>query len=215
MHPGKLITFEGIDGCGKTTQMKLTAAWLKEQGYEVLQTYQPGGTAIGRQIREVLLQRENRKLVAEAEMLLYLADRIQHLKEVILPAVGKGVIVLCDRFHDSTVAYQGYGRGLDMSLTGSIVRVCITPHPPDLTFLLVVPPRTALQRIDASPGKSRQRDRLEEESIQFFERVSRGYDELASSAPDRFVHIDGSISPESIQERIKSVLKKKLTQPAS
>ncbi|MED5290364.1 MAG: dTMP kinase, partial [SAR324 cluster bacterium] len=145
MKPGTFITFEGIDGCGKTTQIQLARTFLEKQGNQVITTLEPGGTDIGIQIRKILLNQKNQSLVQESEMLLYLADRIQHLKEVILPALEKGNLVLCDRFHDSTVAYQGFGRGLDLKLIRSIEEKAITPHAPFLTFLLDIEPKLALK----------------------------------------------------------------------
>ena len=121
MQSGKLITFEGLDGCGKSTQLEKTKKWLNLQGYEVLKTQQPGGTKIGKQIRKILLNPENNELHPESELLLYLSDRIQHLAEKIIPAKAEGKIVLCDRFHDSTVAYQGFGRGLNLENIESII----------------------------------------------------------------------------------------------
>ncbi|MEA1882246.1 MAG: dTMP kinase, partial [Candidatus Marinimicrobia bacterium] len=135
MHTGKLITFEGLDGCGKSTQLEKVKNWLTLQGCEVLKTKEPGGTRIGQHIRNILLNPEHKELNPESELLLYLSDRIQHLKETILPAKAQGKIVLCDRFHDSTVVYQGYGRGLDLKSFESIISYSIKPYPPDLTFL--------------------------------------------------------------------------------
>jgi len=140
MDSGKLITFEGLDGCGKSTQLEKATDWLNAQGYSVLKTRQPGGTIIGQQIRSILLNPEHIELQPESELLLYLADRIQHLQELILPAKTAGKIVLCDRFHDSTVAYQGYGRGLNLNSIESIVAHCIKPYAPDLNILLNISP---------------------------------------------------------------------------
>ena len=136
MNSGKLITFEGLDGCGKSTQLEKVHDWLSSRGYTVLKTREPGGTKIGQQIRSILLNPEHKELHPESELLLYLSDRIQHLQETIIPAKKDGKIVLCDRFHDSTVAYQGYGRGLNLSNIESIVEHCINPYAPDLTILL-------------------------------------------------------------------------------
>ena len=207
MKSGKLITFEGIDGCGKSTQIDLARNWLQNQGYMVLTTFQPGGTLIGRQIRQILLNPENRGLVKESEMMLYLADRIQHLKQVILPAVKQGKLVLCDRFHDSTLAYQGNGRGINMKMIQSIENESITPFTPNLTFLLIIEPREALRRINAKSCGKAKRDRLEEESLSFFERVTAGYVELASASPQRFVCLDGSASKEEVHQKIIVALK--------
>ena len=127
MQSGKLITFEGLDGCGKSTQLEKTKKWLNLYGYEVLKTQQPGGTKIGKQIRNILLNPEHNELHPESELLLYLSDRIQHLAEKIIPAKAEGKIVLCDRFHDSTVAYQGFGRGLNLENIESIITYSIKP----------------------------------------------------------------------------------------
>ena len=151
MKSGMLITFEGIDGCGKTTQIEMACEWLEKQGYAVLSTFQPGGTEVGRQIRDILLKRKNRSLLQETELLLYLADRVQHLKEVILPAIEDGKLVLSDRFHDSTVAYQGFGRGVDLSLIQSIEENVINPHAPDLTFLFRIDPSISIKRPYINP----------------------------------------------------------------
>ena len=136
MFLGKLVTFEGLDGCGKSTQLEKAAAWLEKQGYSVLKTCQPGGTEIGEQIRDILLNPDFDNIKPESELLLYLADRIQHLHDLIIPAKERGKIILCDRFHDSTVAYQGFGRGMDLKSIESIISYCIKPYMPELTILL-------------------------------------------------------------------------------
>ena len=148
-------------------------------------------------------------------MLLYLADRIQHLKEVILPALEKGNLVLCDRFHDSTVAYQGFGRGLDLNLIRSIEEKAITPHAPFLTFLLDIEPKLALKRTEEKYAKRNQQDRLEQESIDFFERIKLGYQQLAEASPDRFVCLDGSKSKEQIHQQIIETLETRLSERKS
>ena len=202
MNPGKFITFEGIDGCGKSTQIQLAQAYLVQQGFQVLTTLEPGGTGIGLQIREILLNRKNHRLVQESEMLLYLADRIQHLKEIILPALEQGVLVLCDRFHDSTVAYQGFGRGLDLNLIRSIEEQAIKPYAPFITFLLNIDPQLAVERTEKKYPERNQKDRLEKESIDFFQRINQGYLKLAGESPERFVCLDGSGSRENIHQKI-------------
>ena len=207
MQSGKLITFEGLDGCGKSTQLEKAKKWLNLQGYEVLKTQQPGGTRIGKQIRKILLNPEHKELHPESELMLYLSDRIQHLSETILPAKAEGKIVLCDRFHDSTVAYQGYGRGLNLKSIESIITHSIKPYTPDLTFLLIIPPKIILDRLDQRKEKSA-KDRLDIESINFFERTARGYQELASAEPERFVCLDGEMEIEVIHQKIILELKK-------
>ena len=215
MKPGTFITFEGIDGCGKTTQIQLARTFLEKQGNQVITTLEPGGTDIGIQIRKILLNQKNQSLVQESEMLLYLADRIQHLKEVILPALEKGNLVLCDRFHDSTLAYQGFGRGLDLKLIRSIEEKAITPHTPFLTFLLDIEPKLALKRTEEKYAQRNQQDRLEQESIDFFERITWGYQQLAEASPDRFVCLDGSKSKEHIHQQIIKTLETRLSERKS
>ena len=187
---GAFVTFEGLDGCGKSTQLERAADWLETAGIPVLRTREPGGTPIGRKIREVLLDPANHKLCPDSELLLYLADRIQHLQEVILPAKASATLVLCDRFHDSAVAYQGYGRGLDLTATASIVQNHIIPNLPDLTLWLDLPPKMALERLQHSRGANAL-DRLDAETLGFFQRAQAGFAELAQVNPERFVRLDG------------------------
>ncbi len=202
---GKLISFEGLDGCGKTTQLQKTEAWLKKEGYDVLSTRQPGGTYIGRQIREILLNPDHQELQPESELLLYLADRIQHIQEVILPAKAAGKIVLTDRFHDSTVAYQGYGRGLDLKIYDAIVQKCIKPYVPEMTFLLDISTQTIATRLAV-----REKDRLDSESIEFFDRVAKGFQNLAATESQRYFCLDANKDIELVHNSIISVLQEKL-----
>ena len=206
MQSGKLITFEGLDGCGKSTQLEKTKKWLNLQGYEVLKTQQPGGTNIGKQIRKILLNPENNELHPESELLLYLSDRIQHLAEKIIPAKAEGKIVLCDRFHDSTVAYQGFGRGLNLENIESIITYSIKPYSPDLTFLITISPEIIFDRLEQRKEHSA-KDRIDLESNNFFARVAKGYQKLASAEPGRFVCLDGEQEIEVIHQQIISELK--------
>ena len=205
MQSGKLITFEGLDGCGKSTQLEKATKWLTLQGCEVLQTKQPGGTRIGKQIRNILLNPDHKELHPESELLLYLSDRIQHLTETILPAKAEGKMVLCDRFHDSTVAYQGFGRGLNLENMESIITYSIKPYSPDLTFLITISPETIVDRLDQRKVHSA-KDRIDIESNNFFARVANGYQKLASAEPCRFVCIDGEQEIEVIHQQIISEL---------
>ena len=209
MDSGKLITFEGLDGCGKSTQLEKATDWLNAQGYSVLKTRQPGGTVIGQQIRSILLNPEHEELQPESELLLYLADRIQHLQELILPAKTAGKIVLCDRFHDSTVAYQGYGRGLNLNSIESIVAHCIKPYAPDLTILLNISPETVASRLECRQEHA-EKDRLDLESLSFFKRVAQGFQELAATEPDRFICINGEQDIEDIHLQIVNILQQRL-----
>jgi dTMP kinase len=209
MDSGKLITFEGFDGCGKSTQLEKATDWLKVQGYSVLKTRQPGGTVIGQQIRDILLNPEHEELQPESELLLYLADRIQHLQDSILPAKAAGKIVLCDRFHDSTVAYQGYGRGLNLNSIESIVEHCIKPYSPDLTILLNISPETIASRLERRQEHV-EKDRLDLESLSFFKRVAQGFQELSAAEPERFVCINGEQEIELIHQEIINILQQRL-----
>ena len=206
MQSGKLITFEGLDGCGKSTQLEKAKKWLSLQGCEVLKTQQPGGTKIGKQIRDILLDPEHSELHPESELLLYLSDRIQHLTETIIPAKSEGKIVLCDRFHDSTVAYQGFGRGLNLENIESIISHSIKPYSPDLTFLITISPGTIVDRLDQRKEHSA-KDRIDIESKIFFARVAKGYQKLATANPGRFVCLDGEQEIELIHQQIISELK--------
>ncbi|MBF0289679.1 MAG: dTMP kinase [SAR324 cluster bacterium] len=205
---GLLISFDGIDGCGKTTQLHRVRDWLDAQGYQVLCTRQPGGTTIGQKIRAILLDPAHTHLVAQSELLLYLADRLQHLHEQILPAVRSGEVVLCDRFHDATIAYQGYGRQLDLSGIQSIVKEWIAPHFPDFTILLEITPEMAMHRIQER--KQAEGDRLDQESLAFFQRVAGGYAALAKEEPKRFIRVDASKSIGRVSQAIIAALSKHL-----
>ena len=208
MHSGRLITFEGLDGCGKTTQLEKAKDWLTEQGYDVLKTRQPGGTKIGRQIRSILLDPEHEELQPESELLLYLSDRIQHIQETIIPAKATGKIVLCDRFHDSTVAYQGYGRGLNLNSIESVVAHCIKPYDPDLTILLNISPETVPLRLEQREEYA-EKDRLDLESLNFFKRTAQGFQALAATETERYVCLNGEQDIEVIHQEIVSVLQKR------
>ncbi len=147
MQKGKFITFEGLDGSGKSTQLDLTKNWLKDNGFSILISREPGGTKIGSEIRNILLNPRHKNLNPESELLLYLADRVQNLSESILPAKSEGKIVLCDRSHDSTVAYQGYGRGIDLDVFESIYSQYVKPYKPDFTILLNISPESVFKRL--------------------------------------------------------------------
>jgi dTMP kinase len=196
---GKFITFEGIDGSGKSTQLQFLAQWLEQREIPVLRTRQPGGTAIGQEIRKILLNPEHQELCNSSEMLLYLADRIQHLQETILPALHSGKWVLCDRFHDSTVAYQGYGRGLDLSGLESVVKREIMPYYPEVTFWFDASPEVALARLQR---RQQDPDRLDRESLEFFERVRNGFAREAEASAQRVIRIDAEATPEAIQNQV-------------
>ena len=198
---GLFITFEGLDGSGKTTQIKLIYDFLIKAGFDVVLTREPGGTDIGDLIRKILPDKKNSGMSYRAETLLFLASRAELVSKIIEPAIKEGKIVICDRFFDSTVVYQGIARGLgekkilDMSLwaTGGIV--------PDITFLLSVKVSRGKKRIDTA---SKKRDRIELEKDNFKKKIYKGYLDIARKNRDRFVVIDGEKNIESIFEEIKS-----------
>lgn len=188
---GVFISLEGIEGTGKSTQTRLLAEDLGRLGHDVVRTLEPGGTPIGLKIRELLLSLESEDMTPLAELLLYNASRAQHLGEVILPALKRGAVVVTDRFSDSTVAYQGYGRGIDLALIDSLDRAATGGLRPDLTILLDIDVETGLMR----NRKVNKRDRLELEDVRFHERVREGFLRIAQKEPRRFrvVPCTGSI----------------------
>lgn len=197
-----LITFEGIDGCGKSTQARLLAERLQEEGIETILVREPGGTALSEHIRSLLLNKSyEHPLSHTAELLLFAASRAQLVKETILPALRRNAIVICDRFTDSTVAYQGFGRGIPISHIEHINELASDELVPDLTFLMDVPIEIAVDR-----RKGLGDDRMESESRLFFTHVMQGYMYLAQKHPDRIHVIDGSQSIEDIQHTINRLV---------
>ena len=191
---GLFITFEGTEGCGKSTQIELLGKTLRVLGYRVHMMREPGGTLIGEEIRHTLKHsKNNADMMPETELLLMNASRAQIVREVIRPALDAGEIVLCDRFYDSTTAYQGYGRGLDLPLVKNVIDFAVGDTRPNLTLLLHVPPEVSAERL-----LSRQstlpfiRDRMEEGDKNFFTRVARGYEAIAIAEPNRVRVVDGT-----------------------
>jgi len=203
------ISLEGIEGCGKTTQIRLLSAYLDERGQPHMVTREPGGTLIGEKIRSILLDPASKDLVPTAELLLYMADRAQHISELIKPCLGEGKIVLCDRYFDATVVYQGYARGLETRFILDLHRIIFQDLKPDLTLLLDLPPRIGLARawheLD-SGSRSETESRFEEETLNFHEKVRHGYLDLARLEPKRFKVIDASRKMEAVQADIRKVL---------
>jgi dTMP kinase len=186
---GTFITFEGGEGSGKSSQAKLLAEYLKEKGYDVEVTREPGGTGIGDAIRAILLNPELSEMGNVAELLLLAASRAQNVHQRIKPAVDRGAIVVCDRFIDSTLAYQGYGRDFDLELLKSLNRLATGGVTPDLTILLDLPPEVGLERskaLDKAEAKEGEGDRFEQEDIDFHRRLRDGFLELAEAEPERF-----------------------------
>ncbi|MEM9264226.1 MAG: dTMP kinase [Cyanobacteria bacterium P01_F01_bin.13] len=216
---GKLIVFEGIEGSGKTTQIRYLYHWLeqtlkdKQAHYPtgVIVTRQPGGTNIGKQIRQILLQpaTDAEELTSTPELLLYAADRAHHVERVLVPALEAGHLVLCDRYTDSTIAYQGYGRQLDLELIETLNTIATGGLTSDLTFWLKLDVAKGLERIIARSYA----DRIEQAGIEFHRRVHEGFVAQSQKHPgDRFVMVDGSLTPETVAKHIQAVISAYLQQ---
>ncbi|MEC5127644.1 dTMP kinase [Verrucomicrobiales bacterium BCK34] len=204
MQRGKFITFEGSEGCGKSTQIKRFVEMLTDRGFETIQTREPGGTAVGERIRD-LLQHDDAgsELADESELLLFAASRAQLVREVIAPALERGAWVIADRFLDSTTVYQGGGRGLNIESVQQINAFAVGDTMPDLTILLDLDAATGHARAVAATGDKP--DRMESQPIAFFEKVRQGYLDLATSEPDRISVIDASDTIEAVAAQIREV----------
>jgi len=203
------ISLEGIEGCGKTTQLEGLSTFLKEKGRSFVVTREPGGTAIGEKIRSILLDPASKELVPAAELLLYMADRAQHIHSLIKPRLAEGKIVVCDRYFDATVVYQGFARGLGIGFIRDLHRVILEDLIPDITLLLDLPPRIGLARAWQALDNGNRSDtesRFEEETISFHEKVRAGYLELSRREPRRFKVIDASRKIDEVQRDIRKVL---------
>jgi dTMP kinase len=214
---GKFITFEGLDGTGKSTQMRKLASALRAAGHTVIETREPGGTATGEKIRKVLLDSGTAALAPPAEMALMFASRAQHIAEVIEPGLAAGNIVLCDRFTDSTEAYQGSGRRLGSEAVRELHRVLCANLQPDLTILLDSNPHTSVSRArrrnkrdSKAASRSHDENRFEQETRTFFARVHDGYLAIAKREPGRVVMVDARGTPGQTHERIVEVVRRKL-----
>jgi dTMP kinase len=205
---GLFITFEGNEGSGKSTQIPLLAARLEKAGHRVRTLREPGGTPIGEEIRHTLKHSPaNAAMTAEAELLLMNASRAQLVREVIRPALESGETVLCDRFYDSTVAYQGYGRQLDLRSIEALTEFAVGSTRPDLTLLLLVPEQLSLERrASRQTGQPKQRDRMEEADLDFFARVAQGYETILRSEPNRVRKINAGGTPEQVEAEIWKVV---------
>jgi dTMP kinase len=206
---GRFITFEGSEGCGKSTQVRLLAERLTALGHRVRTLREPGGTPIGEEIRHTLKHSHNNAaMTAEAELLLMNASRAQIVREVIRPALAAGEIILCDRFYDSTTAYQGYGRQLDLEKVKAVIEFAVGETKPDLTLFLHVPAEVSAERL-----RSRQtnlpfvRDRIEEADQKFFERVAHGFGVIAATEPQRVKFINGAQPVEAVCTNIWEVVR--------
>lgn len=206
--PALFVTFEGPEGCGKTTQVRLLAERLRARGYDVLTTREPGGTRIGDQIRAILLDPAHTEMVPAAEILLFSAARAQIVHEVILPHLQRGGIVLCDRFADSTLAYQGYGHGLDLDVLRVITTFATAGLTPDVTFYLDIPVAEGLRR-KAQAGRA-EWNRMEQRELAYHQRVQDGYRRLIAAEPARWVVIDASKSIEEIHLQVVQEVERRL-----
>ncbi|AMD91231.1 dTMP kinase [Desulfovibrio fairfieldensis] len=209
------ISFEGIEGSGKSTAQRLLAEHLQGLGYDPLLTREPGGCALGRSLRPILLDARTRGLSSRAELYLFLADRAQHVAEVIRPALEAGQTVLCDRYADSTLAYQGYGRGLDPEHLRRINDMATGGLMPDLTLLLDLPVHCGLERAglrNREEGTVLSEGRFDAESLEFHERVRQGYRSLAAEEPERFAIIDAAQPPEDVVLQCISAVEASLRQ---
>jgi len=212
---GLLITFEGTEGSGKTTQISLLAEHLRSLGYTVRTTREPGGTPIGEEIRHTLKHSSaNQAMTAEAELLLMNASRAQLVREVIRPALAAGEIILCDRFYDSTTAYQGHGRGLDLAMVKTMIDLAVGNTRPDLTLLMLLSHEVSAERLLARQATLPfMRDRIEEADRGFFERVAKGYRAIAAAEPQRVRQIDANKPLERAEAVIWSLVEPLLPPP--
>lgn len=203
------ITLEGIEGSGKSTQVENIVAFLQGRGYECVTSREPGGTEIGAQIRGILLDPRNTDMDPATELLLYTADRAQHIRTVILPHLAAGRVVVCDRFFDATMVYQGYARGLDKEMVRSLHRIACSDLQPDLTLLFDLEPRLGLQRAWQqinNGGREQTESRFEQEHLDFHQAVRDGYLDMARLAPDRFRIVPADRSPREVTRSIEAVL---------
>lgn len=200
-----LITFEGIEGSGKTTQLTFVKKYLQGEGHDCIVTREPGGTELGQKIRAILLDPSSKAMDSLTELLLYLADRAQHVNQIIHPMLAEGKIVLCDRFYDATVVYQGYARGVDIDIIKRLHRIVLAGFEPDLTILLDLDPKIGLQRAwkAINDGKrTGQESRFEKEALEFHEKVRAGYLDLARREPHRFAIVDAARNQKGVYAEI-------------
>ena len=207
------ISFEGIEGSGKTTHVKHTVRFLQDKGHDCVITREPGGTRIGEKIRAILLDPSSKEMDPLTELLLYTADRSQHIKELISPLLSAGKTVVCDRYYDATVVYQGYARGLDTELILRLHRLLFENLKPDITLLLDLPPEIGLSRawkqIDQG-DRDRVETRFEEETLSFHKKVRSGYLEMARLEPERYRIIDASQEPDQVRKEITRTLSEEI-----
>lgn len=201
------ITFEGVEGSGKSTQAELLKKFLLKQGQQVAPTREPGWGALGRLIRKMLLEEKDLDLDPLAELFLFCADRTQHVKDFIKPRLKEGHLVICDRFTDSTIAYQGYGRRLDLELVEKVSKTAALGLKPELTILLNLPVKLGLSRLEGRSGRTK----MDEEPVEFHERVRHGYIFIAQKEPKRVKVVNASREVDEIQEEIRTIVLERLS----
>ena len=195
---GRFITFEGTDGCGKSTQMQEFLTYLEKKDIPTVYTREPGGTPIGEELRKILLANKNNQMTPIVELLLMTASRVQHITEIIEPALKQGTWVICDRFSDATIAYQGYGENLDLELINDILIKSGCTIRPDITFFIDIDVEKGLQRV---PGE---KDRFEAKGLAFLNRVRKGYQDIAAKDPERVKVLDGTKDIATLHKEICS-----------
>ncbi|MDD3310889.1 dTMP kinase [Pseudodesulfovibrio sp.] len=203
------ITFEGIEGTGKTTQVAKVKEYFESRGREVFLTREPGGSRVGRELRKMLLHVDNKDLTPVTELFLYLADRAQHVAQVIRPALDEGKVVLCDRFADSTVVYQGYGRGLDTKVLKQLNEVAVDGLWPDLTVVLDIDPEIGLKRAtlrNLEKGMAKEEGRFEAEHLNFHKRIREGYLTWAALNRNRIRVVNAAATPDEVFSRIRQAI---------
>lgn len=205
MARGKFITFEGCDGCGKSTQLRLLSEYLTEQNVAHIFTREPGGGKISEAIRQILLDGKNAEMTDECEALLYAAARMQHLHDRVEPALAEGKLVVCDRYVDSSLAYQAYARGLGVAFVGGINACALEKYAPDVTIFIDLTPEDAFKRKRGAD----ENDRLEQAGMAFHKRVYEGYKALSKTYPQRIVCVDGKQTPQEIFADVLRVLKER------
>ncbi len=209
---GYFITFEGIEGAGKSTQAARLYEMLKERGYPVVFTREPGGTPIGERVRSLLVDTAHPEMAAETELFLVAASRAQHLHQIIRPALGEGKIVICDRFLDATLAYQGYGRGLHLTMVREVNEIAAWNCKPDLTLLFDLDPYQAMSRVrDRRQVEEELPDRMERQNMGFYERVRKGYLDIAHEEPQRFRKFDASVGLDTLWNQVSDCVTRELS----
>ena len=205
MIRGKFITFEGCDGCGKSTQLRLLSEYLTQNNIGHIFTREPGGGKISEAIREILLSGKNMEMTDECEALLYAASRVQHLSDRVEPALSEGILVICDRYVDSSLAYQAHARGLGMDFVTKINAFALSKYRPDVTIFIDLTPEEAFKRKHGAD----ENDRLEQAGMQFHKRVYEGYKMVAEAEPDRVICVNGNQTPDEVFADVLRVLKEK------